>query len=187
LTLTRRACAGSEVVESDTEVRSVALRHGGVTLVDAADYDRVAHMWWRVTARGYASTRTVEAGGTRPTIYMHRLILDAPRGVRVDHINGVKLDNRRANLRLCTQSQNMANIPSHRGSSSPFKGVHWSRASNRWVARIGVRGKKIYLGIFVDPVDAAIAYDKAALDAFGEFARLNFPVTNGARSAILTA
>ena len=105
---------------------------------------------------------------------MHRFVTGASGGRRVvvDHINGNGLDNRRENLRICTNQQNQGNAKARRGSSQ-FKGV--SRKGNRWIAYIQFNRKFRSLGSFESEHDAALAYDAAALECFGEFAALNFP------------
>lgn len=108
-----------------------------------------------------------------PTL-MHRLILGAPAGVDVDHINHDGLDNRRCNLRLCTKSENGANRRVQATpKSSRYKGVCWVVSKRRWIARIKVGGRLIYLGRFRSEEDAARAYDAAARDRFGAFALPN--------------
>jgi hypothetical protein len=102
---------------------------------------------------------------------MHRLIMAAPDGIGVDHINGDGLDNRRANLRLASQRDNSANMAVRASSATGFKGVSWKRRNRKWQAQIG----RTYLGIFASAEEAARAYDHAAREAWGEFAHLNFP------------
>ena len=116
--------------------------------------------------RFYAGRRDADG----KTIYMHRVVLNAPDGVQVDHINNDRLDNRRENLRLCNQSQNNANSSRRRTSTNTYRGVYWDRYNRSWRAWINVGGKGRSLGYFKNEIDAAIAYNKAALDAFGEFA-----------------
>lgn len=112
--------------------------------------------------------------GHEGTRLMHRLILDAPVDMVVDHINGNGLDNRRANLRLASVSQNRVNISSPaRLSKSGFIGV--SRSGDKWRVQISCNGVMHSLGVFVDPVEAAHVYDRAAMKLHGEFATLNFP------------
>lgn len=103
---------------------------------------------------------------------MHRLILSAPKNLEVDHKNGNTLDNRRSNLRLCTRSQNAANIPTNRAKSG-LRGVYFSKQKNKWKATITEGGREKHLGYFLDKESAARAYDKAAEESFGDFARLN--------------
>ncbi len=105
------------------------------------------------------------------TIEMHRQILNAPAGLLCDHKNHNGLDNRRANLRLCTPSQNSQNQLPRAGFSSIYKGV--SREKNKWRADIRLNGRPIFIGYFDDQIDAAIAYDDMAIELFGEFACLN--------------
>lgn len=105
--------------------------------------------------------------------FLHRMIMNAPPGIQVDHINGDPLDNRRCNLRLCTHAENQCNQHVVRGRSQ-FKGVTWHKQNRKWRARIVHHGKDIHLGLFDDEVEAARAYDAAACEFHGDFARLNF-------------
>lgn len=123
----------------------------------------------------YAKADWVEENGVRKQVKMHRLIMNAPDGVHVDHINGDGLDNRRENLRLVTPQLNQANSRKRMKGTSRFKGVCWSAASKKWRASIVINNRQIYLGLFADELDAAKAYDKKALELFGEHAHLNLP------------
>jgi hypothetical protein len=140
---------------------------GRVALVDDDDYPALSGYTWCINRGGYAVARI---GGKH--VYMHRLIM--PGVLQLDHANGHKLDNRRSNLREATASQNLANTAKRPGTSSKFKGVTLYRATGKWMAQIQVEGVKRHLGYFTDETDAAAAYDQAAVEAFGEFARLNF-------------
>ena len=106
-------------------------------------------------------------------ISMHRIILDAPEGMYCDHKNHNGLDNRRCNLRLCTNAQNQYNRRLQTGCSSVYKGVCWNKEKKRWQAEIQFEGKAIHIGYYDYQIDAAIAYDDRALELFGEFAYLN--------------
>jgi len=111
-------------------------------------------------------------------VFMHREILEANTGVLVDHKNGDGLDNRRANLRLANTQENCANqrkVVSYGGKkpSSIYKGVSWSKQHERWGARIMVNRRQVFLGLYSTEFSAAIAYNAAALEHFGEYARLN--------------
>lgn len=117
------------------------------------------------TASGYVSI-TPET----QKLLLHRLIVDFEI---VDHINRNKLDNRKANLRSATHGQNMINSGLRKDNKSGYKGVFQNKKS--YQARIRLNGKRVYIGVYKDPVEAALAYDEAAKKYHGEFAYLNFP------------
>jgi hypothetical protein len=107
---------------------------------------------------------------------MHRQILNAPDSLIVDHINGNGLDNRKANIRTATYTQNSCNRKkANKDTWSQYKGVTFNAKRKKWKARIQVHGRKIYLGSFNAETNAAKAYDKAAKKYHKEFAALNFP------------
>jgi hypothetical protein len=107
---------------------------------------------------------------------MHREVVKTPNGMVCDHINGRTLDNRKANLRSATYLQNCWNAgKSSQSCSSKYKGVTFHKMHQKWTAVICVYGKKIFLGLFEDEIEALKAYDKAVKKHFGEFAKLNFP------------
>lgn len=151
----------------------IALTKGKSTIVDAQDYDLVmaAGTW---SAQINPKTIYAYRYGDRK-VYLHRFLMAAPMGIQVDHINGNGLDNRRANLRLASASQNQANVTPPANNTSGFKGVWRPKGRRLWVATIYQDRRKLTLGSFEDPADAARAYDAAARELFGEFARLNFP------------
>lgn len=142
---------------------------GLVILVDAEDRERVtAAGRWTVTERPHTSYAVRQERGQ--LVYLHTFLTGWPL---VDHRNGNGLDNRRANLRPATKSTNAANSRIRSDNTSGYRGV--TRRGRRWVAQITHAGTHHYLGIFVTPEEGARAYDAAALEHFGEFARLNFP------------
>ena len=146
--------------------KAIVLTKGQVTYVDDEDYEMLKQKTWCVSD-GYAYNAQLGR--------MHRFLLSAPKGVMVDHRNGDKLDNRKENLRLCSNSQNQANRQVFRGVS-PFKGVCWQQRPNgtgAWKAQLIVEGSVVYLGVFKTDLGAASAYNDAALKHFGEFAHLN--------------
>ncbi len=106
--------------------------------------------------------------------FLHRLVMDAPKGKDVDHKDGNLFDCRRGNLRLCTRGQNNMNRKNE--NKTGFKGVYWHKAANKYAARIMLERKSYHLGLFDNTEDAARAYDKKAIELFGEFARLNYGV-----------
>lgn len=154
-------------------MKLVPLTKGNFAKVDDVDFEYLKKRTWYFTPQGYAKCSNYP--NTPKLLSMHRLIVGAPEGVDVDHINGDKLDNRRCNLRLCSRKDNLRNIPPRRNSKSPFKGICFDPKREKWRARIQVDNKGIHLGRFFDPRTAALIYDKAAEKYFGAFAYLNYP------------
>lgn len=151
-------------------MREIILTKGQYAQVDDDDYDRLVQYRWYTHTNGYAARDEGSvARGKRRTVLMHRFIINAPDGVEVDHINGRKTDNQRENLRLCTHHENMANRPATNGKR--FKGVVRRTGHRSLYAEIAGQ----HLGAFDSEREAALAYDRAARERFGEFARLNFP------------
>ena len=165
------------------------LPSGASVLVDDEDYSRIASYRWQEARRehtSYAVTRVKRPHGGFETIYMHRLLMKAPSGSEVDHINRSGLDNRRSNLRLCNHHDNSHNHRKRKGSTtSRYIGVHWSPNRGKWNAQLHADGHGKHLGLFETEEDAALAYDDAARHAYGEFAGLNFPDQYGATKEIL--
>lgn len=149
---------------------------GRVTLIDEADYDSVTTRSWHLGSGGYV-TRYQYVGpkngrSNYTPVLLHRQLLDAPKGLQVDHINGDRLDNRRSNLRICTRTQNMQNRRNLMNQQTGFKGV-CRNGRGRYVARITVNYVCYYVGSSTDDFEAAAMYDAAAIQLFGQFANLN--------------
>ncbi len=161
--------------------RRIPLTQGKYAIVDPEDYPRLSkHKWYVVRSpRSDYAARYVTIGYRRQTtVRMHRVIMNARPGQFIDHINHNGLDNRKANLRLASNAQNSWNKRKQRGNhSSKYKGVSFFKRENKWTARIQANGKKIFLGIFKNEIDAAKAYDAAARKYYGQFAYLNFKTT----------
>ena len=166
------------------------LESGRLAKVDARDFWWLAGLAWR-ESNGYAVYQTVDANGGRTTLFMHRLILDAPDGMDTDHIDGDGTNNCRSNIRICTTQQNMwnrkkaARTSRGAGMASRYKGVAYraDRPRRPWKAKICINGRSTLLGIFVTEQEAALAYDAAARQHFGAFACTNFPLP-GERPAL---
>lgn len=152
------------------------LTRGLYAVIDAADYGRVKHLRWaaHIEPSGAAYAYSNGIRGVCPAIKLHRLIAGSPP-CDVDHEDRDGLNCRRSNLRPATRAQNNANRASKAGASSRFKGVTWDRARQKWKGLIQVNGRVKNLGRFNDEVDAATAYNFAAVEAFGDFARVNLP------------
>ncbi len=159
-------------------MKEIKLTRGCVALVDDEDYAELSrHKWYvNVSRRSkYAHRQFRDHGdgtkyGKRVLVLMHRQVMRAPKGKNVDHINGDGLDNRKENLRLCTQSQNLQNQNRYRPG---WKGVY--PKGRRWGMQIAANGESHSLNGFCDSRSAAKAYDKLAKILHGEFACLNFP------------
>lgn len=149
---------------------------GGVVLIDDCDAGIVFPYYWLAHGNN-GPTLYAQRGTGGKTILMHRVILDAPKGVKVDHKNGNGLDNQRHNLRFCTTSQNQMNRRAIVGASG-FKGIVFHKPSGKWQAQIKRDGKRKYLGLFATPELAAQRYDVEAMSLFGDFAALNFTSLN---------
>ena len=157
--------------------REIILSNGkDKALVDEVDYEHLTKFKWDLQ-RIYAVRHIRLTNGKWSRLKMHREILNAPKGVEIDHINGNGLDNRRENLRFCNRAQNTQNQRGRSNTTSKYKGVYWKKDVERWAAQIRKSGKQKHLGYFVDEKDAAQRYDQEARIVFGEFAWLNFPVS----------
>lgn len=148
---------------------------GKHVLVDDEDYEYLNQWKWYCDNRGYALRGVNINKHTHKIIRMHRVIMDVPKGLYIDHINHNTLDNRKSNLRICNRSQNNQNQIKRPGLTSRYKGVCWCERDNGWYAQIGINGKQINLGLFRDEALAAKTYDEKAKEYFGEFANPNFP------------
>ena len=158
--------------------RKIRLTEGKFTLVDQNDFYWLNNFDWFTKKNGksfYAVRMDNESAKWGKTVTIHRQIMGFPEGLVVDHRNLFGLDNRRDNLRTATRSQNNCNkIQDKIGCTSKYRGVHWVQIDKRWRAHIQFQGKYISLGYFKNEIDAARAYDRAAIKHHGEFARLNF-------------
>ncbi len=159
-------------------MKLIPLTQGKYAIVDDSDYEWLSHWKWH-TFKGHKTHYAVRQTGLRPqkSILMHRLISNPPNGLEPDHINHNGLDNRRANLRLCTRTQNLQNARARQGGTSRYKGVSWDKwgkLKKQWRADIQINKKRIHLGYFENEIEAAQKYDQKAKELFGEFAYTNF-------------
>ena len=156
-----------EEVNKDTY--GIALTKGYVALISKSDLDIVKGYGWHVNYNknndSYYAQTEIEGKG----ISMHRLLLNAPAGVPIDHKNHNTLDNRRVNLRLCSNSQNSMNSKTRCDSSTGYKGVSFHRGSGKYRARIMIKGVSKHIGTFDTGEEASEAYKKAAKELQGVF------------------
>ncbi len=157
--------------------RRIKLTKGKFAKVDPEDFDVLSKFNWYVMAgtHSFYAYRSVTILGRKTVIAMHNQIMQPPPGYVVDHNNHDGLDNRKANLRLATVSQNNCNRRRPANCRSEYRGVDYDKKLNKWRARIRFNNVRILLGYFDNEIDAALAYDKAAKELHRDFAVLNFP------------
>jgi hypothetical protein len=169
-------------------------------LIDEEDWDKVSRHAWNIGARYRTGSNKFHVrtsvphpdGGYRTnhgicrkkqtTLRLHQLIMNTPKGMQTDHINGDTLDNRKENLRICTHTENICNRGAHKNNRSGYKGVtrrktrhgRWAIKNPYW-ARIYYEKKEYSIGYYPTAEEAARAYDAKAKELHGEFAYLNFP------------
>ena len=157
-------------------MKEIKLTQGQVALIDDDDFDYLNQWsWYASKHRNSFRAMRKDIGGK--TIFMHRVIMNTPLDLQVDHKDHDTLNNQKFNLRNCTSSQNQQNRTSKYGSSI-YRGVFWYKRDRKWAARIKVKDKygwesRIHLGHFKNEKDAALAYNIVAIKYHGEFAYLN--------------
>jgi hypothetical protein len=151
-------------------VKLIPLDGGFYAYVDAEDFEWLNQWRWHVCGSGYAGRH--ENG---KLIFMHRAIMKPPKGMVVDHINGNRFDNTRANLRNVTPQENLHNTRKQAGTSSIYKGIYYQKNMGKWYAEAKYRGARSRAGPFEEEAEAGRAYDRMAVELFGERAWPNFP------------
>lgn len=157
--------------------KELKLTQGKVALVDDEDFEFLNQWKWQWVDR-YPSRVTLisETGVVRKRLYLHKVIMNTPKGMLCDHINHSTLDNRKENLRNCTNSENQRNRRIHKRNKSGYKGV--SKHGTGWRVFVDKNNKHVFSKTYRDIVVAARAYDEKAKEIHGEFANLNFPEEN---------
>lgn len=159
-------------------MKMIPLSMGRVAMVGDDDYEELSKYKWSISTGSqkdsYYAYRTERVNGKDKPIAMQRQIMNCPIGMIVDHINHNTLDNRKDNLRVVTNQQNSCNRRGWKNSRSGYKGVTWYSHNRGWRSQITINGKVIVIGYFFNPLEAALAYDRAAVEYHGEYAYLNF-------------
>ena len=155
-------------------MKQIPLSQGKFALIDDEDYERVNQYKWCINSNGYAVTSYRDSNGKWKAMKMHRFILNLNKGDSlVDHRDTIRINNQKYNLRIASFVENLRNQKINKNNKSGFKGVRLHKPSNLYIAQIGINGKQKHIGYFKCPVEAAKAYNEAAIKYFGEFARLN--------------
>lgn len=158
-------------------MREISLKNGRIAIIDDEDYEIVSqYRWYLLKGKNteYACHKKTENAISLPTILMHRLVMNAPKGSQIDHINGDGLDNRKCNLRFCSHQENSRNSPKNWRGTSKYKGVGLCKRRKKWRARIKLNNKQVEIGCYNTEIEAATAYNMVALANFRQFARLNY-------------
>lgn len=154
-------------------MKEIKLTNGGVALVDDEDFEKLSsYKWHRHDERTLQYVRVALYGsGKQQILLMHRVVMNAPTGVDVDHRDGDGLNNQKYNLRLCTDQQNSMNLKLFRTSTSGHKGVSWNKQFKKWEAYIWFHRKKIRLGEYKEKSDAIAARENAEKELYGNWSR----------------
>lgn len=160
-------------------MQKLKLKNGEYTLLDDEDYSKFSGFVWNIlnsSRKHKYVARGARTQGKYRKILLHREILEAPKDLMVDHINGNTLDNRKSNLRLVTRNKNLQNSKLRSDSKCSYKGVRRikRKKQDKFSARIQIdKNTRLYLGYFDSEKEAALAYNEAAIKHFGEYANLN--------------
>jgi hypothetical protein len=149
-------------------MKEIILTRGYVALIDDCDFELVSKYKWQANVHNHVVYAGTDVNRTR--ILMHRLILQAPKGILVDHIDHNGLNNTRDNLRLATRSQNGYNARLSKGNTSGVKGVYWCNYYHKWCALIHTKEKRYHVGYFATLEEAAEATRIKRLELHGKFA-----------------
>lgn len=156
-------------------MKKIKLTQNKYALVDDSDYEYLSQWKWcaNKNRNTWYAVRAEKLGDKKSLVLMHRVIANTPIGVKTDHEDGNGLNNQRYNLRTCSTSQNAMNSKKASNNTSGYKGVTWHKELGKFVARIHINGKSIHLGVFQSAKEAGEAYNKKALELFGNYALIN--------------
>lgn len=157
--------------------KEIQLTQGKVAIVDDEDYNYLNQWKWlaikQKNDKFYVARNIPVSNKKQSKIWMHRFIMNPEKGMVIDHLDGNPLNNQKNNLRICTHAENMRNSNIPKNNTSGFKGVSFVKKHNTYESSIRINNIKIYLGYYIDPIEAARAYNAAALKYHGEFAHIN--------------
>lgn len=159
--------------------KEIHLTQGKVALVDDEDFEYLNQFKWCLRGTGLGNFYAIRAfrkskkNNITGSISMHRQLMKPEKGYVIDHLDGNTLNNQKTNLRICTQSDNCKNQKMSINNKCGYKGVCQQKNSKKFISQICYNNKKIYLGSFISIIDAARAYNEAAIKYHGEFANLN--------------
>ena len=155
--------------------KEIPLNHGMVAIVDDWNFERAMQHKWSAVKRRHTFYAITKINGKQ--IFLHNFLFleDSNSDEIMDHVNGDGLNCVSTNMRKATYQQNTVNRRRLSTNKSGYKGVSWDKKNSKWVAHIDVAGKSKNLGRFSDKETAARTFDAAAIENFGEFARINFP------------
>lgn len=163
-------------------MKRIELTQNQYTIVNDEDYEYLSQFKWyaRKEYNNFYAARHLKLGiRNYKKIRMHREIMKVTHNISVDHINGDTLDNRKENLRICSHADNMKNRKVlSKNNKSGYKGVYWNIKMNGWYVQICSDKNRINIGLFYDIIEAAKAYNEAAIKYHGKFAKLNV-IDNG--------
>lgn len=157
-------------------MKIIQLNLGKSIIIDDEDYNRVIkYKWfavWIKSSKNWYVSRNIFKNDKWTAESLHRFIMNAKSGQIVDHKNRNTFDNRKENLRFATKSQNNANRKTSK-TYTKYLGVFYREDRNKWRAILRYKTKAHNLGHFNTPEEAALAYNKKAIEIHGEFANLN--------------
>lgn len=167
----------NEIIDIDDKTVAIALSQGKLCFIDRADMGIVKNYHWFAHRNGktfYCMTHDWDKNGKRVFIAIHRLLINVPKGMQIDHVDRNGLNNTRKNLRECSPIENSHNKGVTSANKSGYKGVSFYTKHNKWRASLKCNGKEYYGGIYSCRIAAAYRYDQIARQVFGEFAYTNF-------------
>lgn len=138
----------------------------GETLIDLEDIPKVKSIGWHLTQ----SKRNTRYCISNKGVLLHRLLMDDPEGMVIDHINHNGLDNRKCNLRICTNQENICNCEIPKNNKSGCKGVYWAKDKQKWTVQVTINNKTKYIGRYENLEDAIKARQEASKKYYGDFA-----------------